>query len=122
MSQLGHEIGAAIADTIAQAPDYIGSTLANMTWGEWTGVVLYVLGMRIFVEYSAEQRAQLRKLPRYMVRMTGGELVAAIFWPFIVAILAACDVIGRKENRDNVQAFVDEQLRREPADRHPWFQ
>lgn len=93
-----------------------------LTWGEVAGIVIYLLGMRVFAELNLEYRAQMGKLPRYMVRMISDDWPSLIIWPFLAVVLTACDVIGYKENKANVQRFVDEQLKRERGDRHPWFQ
>lgn len=121
MSALGHEIGVAIKDAVVQAPDFLASTLASMTWGEWIGLFVYLLGMRAFAELMLEHRAQAERLPRYMFRLTSDDWPSLVFWPFIVAAMVALFYAERKENAQNAKGFTEAQMRLERKDRHPHF-
>jgi hypothetical protein len=119
---MANPIKDAVHDFIAGVPDYIALTWQAMTWGELAGIVVYLLGMRVFAESLLESRAALERLPRYMISLQDDDWGQLVFWPFIVAFLVACHFAIRKEDAKNVEAFVADQMRREPRARHPNFQ
>lgn len=119
---MANPVKEAVHDFIAGVPEYIALTWQAMTWGELAGIVVYLLGMRIYAESLLESRAAFERLPRYMIRLQDDDWVQLVFWPFIVAFLMACHFYIHKEDAKNAEAFIADQMRREPTERHPDFQ